>query len=112
LIVEHRTLVGNVGLVGPVELLAFAMTLIASGLPALAVECAADRGRDDPALRAGRDALAGPMSERLHESLLDHLLGEAQVPEATRKRGYRTTRAPAEDAFDVRRLEALHRCPS
>ena len=51
------------------------------------------------------------MSERLHESLLDHLLGEAQVPEATRERGYRTTRALAEDAFDVRLLDALHRGP-
>jgi hypothetical protein len=112
LIVEHRTLVAIVGLIGPVEFLAFAVTLIASGLPALPVECAADRRRDDPALGAGRDALAGPMKERLHESLLDHLLGEAQVPEATRERGYRTTRALAEDAFDVRRLGALHRCPS
>jgi len=59
-------------------------------LPAEPIDCPISGGGQDPAGRAGRLPLLGPLSNRLDEGFLDDLLGEVEILERSSQGRHRT----------------------
>jgi hypothetical protein len=75
----------------------------AGRLAAEAVDRAAPRGEDDPALRTGREPGPRPALHGDGERVLDRLLGDVDVAEDADEDGHRAAVLGAEDTLDLRR---------